>query len=70
MTRSGQDDLLTDVFQYLLSQEVKRDIANDIIDALKAVYSGDKRFDTTGQIIASISNVITSYSIHYTKLYD
>jgi len=58
MTRSGKDDLLADVFQYLLSQEVKRDIANDIIDALKAVYSGDKRFDTTGQIIASISNIL------------
>ena len=58
MPRSGKDDLLADVFQYLLSQEVKRDIANDIIDALKAVYSGDKRFDTTGQIISSISNIL------------
>ena len=56
--RSGKDDLLADVYQYLLSQEVKRDIANDIIDALKAVYSGDRRFDTSGQIISSISNIL------------
>ena len=56
--RSGQDDLLADLFQYLLSQEVKRDIANDIIDALKALYSGGGRFDTTGQVISSISNTL------------
>jgi flagellar biosynthesis protein FlhF len=57
-TRSGKDDLLADVFQHLLSQEVKQDIANDIIDALKAVYSGGGRFDTTGQVISSISNIL------------
>jgi flagellar biosynthesis protein FlhF len=57
-TRSGKDDLLADVFQRLLSQEVKQDIANDIIDALKAVYSGGGRFDTTGQVISSISNIL------------
>jgi flagellar biosynthesis protein FlhF len=57
-TRSGKDDLLADVFQHLLSQEVKRDIANDIIDALKAVYSGGGRFDTTGQVISRISNIL------------
>ena len=56
--RSGGDDLLADVFQHLLSQEVKRDIANDIIDALTAEYPGGGRFDTSGQIISSISNIL------------
>ena len=57
-TRSGKDDLLADVFQHLLSQEVKRDIANDIIDALTAAYSAGERFDTTGQVTSSISNIL------------
>jgi flagellar biosynthesis protein FlhF len=56
--RSGGDDLLADVFQHLLSQEVKRDIANDIVDALTVEYAGGGRFDTTGQIISSISNIL------------
>ena len=56
--RSGGDDLLADVFQHLLSQEVKRDIANDIIDALTAEYPGGGRFDTSGQIISSISKIL------------
>jgi flagellar biosynthesis protein FlhF len=57
-TRSGKDNLLADVFQHLLSQEVKRDIANDVVDALKAVYSGGGRIDTTGQVISNISNIL------------
>jgi flagellar biosynthesis protein FlhF len=57
-TRSGKEDLLADVFQHLLSQEVKRDIANDIIDALKAAYPGGGRFDTTEQVISRISNIL------------
>jgi flagellar biosynthesis protein FlhF len=56
-TGSENDDFLADVFQHLLSQEVKRDIGNEIIDALKAVYS-DTRIDTTGQIISDISNIL------------
>ena len=56
--RLGGDDLLADVFQHLLSQEVKRDIANDIIDALTAKYQGGERFDTPGRIISSISNIL------------
>jgi len=56
--RFGGDDLLADVFQHLLSQEVKRDIANDIIDALTAKYPGGDRFDTPGQIISSISTIL------------
>ncbi len=56
-TRSGNDDFIADVFQHLLSQEVKRDIANDIIDALKAVHS-DTRFNRTGQVIPKISNIL------------
>jgi flagellar biosynthesis protein FlhF len=56
-TGSGNNDLLADVFQHLLSQEVKRDIANDIIDALKALYS-ENRIDTTGQVISNISNIL------------
>ena len=57
-TRSDRDNLLADVFQHLLSQEVKRDIANDVVDALKAEYSGGGRFDTTGQVISSISHIL------------
>ena len=57
-TRSGRDNLLADIFQHLLSQEVKRDIANDVVDALKSEYSGGGRFDTTGQVISSISNIL------------
>ncbi|MBW2516781.1 MAG: hypothetical protein JRE88_08360, partial [Deltaproteobacteria bacterium] len=34
-----------------------RDIANDIIDALKVVHS-DTRFDSTGQVISNISNIL------------
>jgi flagellar biosynthesis protein FlhF len=56
-TGSGNDDFIADIFQHLLSQEVKRDIANDIIDALKAVHS-DTRFDTTGHVISNISNIL------------
>ena len=56
-TGSGNDDFVADVFQHLLSQEVKRDIANDIIDALKAARS-DKRFDTADQLIPDISNIL------------
>ena len=55
--RSGIDDFVADVFQHLLSQEVKGDIANDIVDDLKALQS-DTRFDTTGQVIAKISNIL------------
>ena len=55
--RSGDDDFIADVFQHLLSQEVKRDIANDIIEALKAVHS-DTRFDTTSQITPKISKIL------------
>lgn len=56
--RSGRDDLLADVFQHLLSQEVKRDIANDIIDALNADYPTAGQFDTKTQIISGISNIL------------
>jgi flagellar biosynthesis protein FlhF len=55
--RSNNDDVLADIFQHLLSQEVKRDIANEIIDALKALCS-DIQISTTGQIISDISNIL------------
>ncbi|MGD2037640.1 MAG: flagellar biosynthesis protein FlhF [Desulfobacterales bacterium] len=54
---SDNDDVLADIFQHLLSQEVKRDIANEIIDALK-VLSSEIQIDTTGQIISDISNIL------------
>ena len=41
----------------MLSQEVKRDIANDIIEALQADHS-DTRFDTTSQITPEISKIL------------
>ena len=57
-SESGDNDLLADVFQYLLSQEVKRDIANDIVDALTAEYPVARPFDTTGQVTAAISKIL------------
>jgi flagellar biosynthesis protein FlhF len=53
----SNDDLLSGVFQHLLSQEVKRDIANDIIDRL-AFNSPDHRFETRDQIIEGISGIL------------
>jgi flagellar biosynthesis protein FlhF len=54
---SRNDDFFADVFQHLLSQEVKRDIAGDMVDALKAV-GPDRRFDTAAGLISSISNIL------------
>lgn len=54
---SGNNAFVTDLFQHLLSQEVKRDIANDIIDALEAAHS-DTQLDKTGQVISNISNIL------------
>ena len=54
----GDGDLLADVFQHLLSQEVKRDIANDIVDALTVEYSEGRPFDTTQQVTSAISNIM------------
>ena len=56
-TGSANEDVLADVFQHLLSQEVKRDIANEIIDALKDIYS-DSRTDTSGRVVSDISNIL------------
>jgi flagellar biosynthesis protein FlhF len=56
-TGSGKGDVLADVCQHLLSQEVERDIANEIIDALKDIYS-DIRIDATGQVISDISKIL------------
>jgi len=56
--RSGKDNLFAEVFQHLLAQEVKRDIANDIVDALSAEYSAGGRFGTTDQVISKISNLL------------
>lgn len=46
-----------DVFQHLLSQEVDRDIANEIADALSGRYP-DSAFDTISEIVSKISNVL------------
>ena len=54
---SANDDVLADVFQHLLSQEVKRDIVNEIIDALEDIYS-DSRIDTSGRVVSDISNIL------------
>jgi flagellar biosynthesis protein FlhF len=54
---SENADVLADVFQHLLSQEVKRDIADEIMDALKILYS-DIRIDTTAQIVSDISKIL------------
>jgi flagellar biosynthesis protein FlhF len=55
--RFSGDDLLSDVFQHLVSQEVKRDIANDIIDRL-AAKRPDHRFETRDQIVGGISGIL------------
>jgi flagellar biosynthesis GTPase FlhF len=55
--RFGHDDLLADVFQHLLSQEVNRDIANDIINALTHKYP-DKRFDSITEVSSKMAEVL------------
>lgn len=47
-----------DVFQHLLSQEVDRDIANEITDALTGQYP-DNAFGTIAEIISKISNILS-----------
>ena len=57
-SRFSGDDLLADVFQHLISQEVKRDVANDIIDGLAAEGPAADRILTKDQIISSISSIL------------
>jgi len=51
------DSVCADVFQHLLSQEVNRDIATEITDALTKQYQ-DNRFETKAEIISKISDIL------------
>jgi flagellar biosynthesis protein FlhF len=51
------DAVCADVFQHLLSQEVKREIANEITGALTEQYQNN-RFQTMAEIISKISNLL------------
>jgi flagellar biosynthesis protein FlhF len=55
--RFENDPLCADVFQHLLSQEVNRDIANEITEALSA-ESRNQRFETKAEIVSKISNIL------------
>jgi flagellar biosynthesis protein FlhF len=55
--RFGNDDLLADVFQHLLSQGVNRDVVNDIIE--KLTHNDDvNRFDSKAEIISKITAIL------------
>lgn len=55
-SRSSGNDGLADVFQHLMAQEVKREVANDIIDRLAAGLPAGRSV-TKEQIISGISKV-------------
>ena len=55
--RFEKDAVCADVFQHLLSQEVKREIANEIADVLTEQYQ-DNRFETMAELISKISNIL------------
>jgi flagellar biosynthesis protein FlhF len=55
--RFESNALCADVFQYLLSQEINRDIANEITHALTEQYPAG-RFETKSEIISKISDIL------------
>jgi flagellar biosynthesis protein FlhF len=55
--RSENDVICTDVFQHLLSQEVHREIANEITDTLASQDQGN-RFETIAELISEIANLL------------
>ena len=55
--RFENDAVCADVFQHLLSQEVNREIANEITDVLTEQYQ-DNRFETMAELISKISNIL------------
>ena len=55
--RLDKDAVCADVFQHLLSQEVNRELANEITEALTAQYQ-DNLFETMAEVISKISNIL------------
>jgi flagellar biosynthesis protein FlhF len=55
--RLEKDDVCADVFQHLLSQEVNREIANEITETLTELCAG-KRFEKVAELISKISNIL------------
>ena len=55
--RSENGAVCADVFQHLLSQEVNREIANEITDTL-AVLDQSNRFETMAELVSEISNIL------------
>ncbi len=55
--RIRNDDALGDIFQHLLSQGVKRDVANDLVEAVKKEFQAG-RSDFKDKIILKITEVL------------
>ena len=55
--RLEKDAVGADVFQHLLSQEVNREIANEIAGALTEQYS-DNRFETMAELVSKVSQIL------------
>jgi flagellar biosynthesis protein FlhF len=55
--QSENGSVCADIFQHLLSQEVNREIANEITDILTEQYLGN-RFETMAELISEISNIL------------
>ena len=59
--RIASDGVLGSLFEHLLSQEVKRDLAADIVTGLNRRYAND-RIKTTGPIISEIADILREKS--------
>ncbi len=55
--RFEKDTVCADIFQHLLSQEVNREIANEITDVLAGQYQ-DNRFETMAEVISKIATIL------------
>lgn len=56
-SRFENNAVCADVFQHLLSQEVNREIANEITDTLTRQYQ-DNRFETKAELVSKISIIL------------
>jgi flagellar biosynthesis protein FlhF len=56
--RFENNAVCADVFQHLLSQEVNREIANEITDTLTRQYQ-DNRFETKAELVSKISIILS-----------
>ncbi len=60
-TSAGTNDVLNCVFEHLLSQEVKRDLADDITADLNQRYI-DHQWETSDELITEIANILQGKS--------